>query len=408
MMTYIEFFDKTHTENICACLSRAPERVVMIGKDRKQVEKAIERYSRVLKVRGQKTEFSAVSSNPNRLGNLVDFFEDTVNKYGHCVFDLTGGDDLYLVAAGIVFAKHTKGRIDLVRFNVNTGEFYDCDGNGQPLFNRLPSITIDENITIYGGRVIYDDNATRKWENTDGLYDDVDRMWEISKKDPRKWNSLTGMFDAADSVSHSSGLDVGANLSLLTTYTEKLITKRNFDFDTVNALLEKGLIKSWEFKGTKFELSYKNNNIKRCLTKAGQVLEMKVYLTALRAKERDGSPVYNDVMTGVCIDWDGRSTGFDTENEIDVMMMNGLIPVFVSCKNGAVEIDELYKLNTVAERFGGRYAKKALVASALDLDSGFGKTLVSRARDMGIKVLGSEIVSMSDEELERKIKSFCK
>ena len=30
-MTYIEFFDKNASENICACLSCAPDRVILLG-----------------------------------------------------------------------------------------------------------------------------------------------------------------------------------------------------------------------------------------------------------------------------------------------------------------------------------------------------------------------------------------
>ena len=112
--------------------------------------------------------------------------------------------------------------------------------------------------------------------------------------------------------------------------------------------------------------------------------------------------------TGVCIDWDGETKGADTENEIDVMMMRGMIPVFVSCKNGFVETDELYKLATVAERFGGKYAKKALVASSLDLGSSFGKILKQRADEMGIMILASEITNMTSGEICKRMRSFCK
>jgi len=73
-----------------------------------------------------------------------------------------------------------------------------------------------------------------------------------------------------------------------------------------------------------------------------------------------------------------------------------------------VETDELYKLNTVAHRFGGKYARKALVASWLDLNSSFGKTLKQRADEMNIKILASEIVEMSDGEICKRIRSFCK
>ena len=34
-MTYIEFFDKNASENICACLSCAPDRVILLGESTK-------------------------------------------------------------------------------------------------------------------------------------------------------------------------------------------------------------------------------------------------------------------------------------------------------------------------------------------------------------------------------------
>ena len=43
-MTYIEFFDKSSTENIAACLTYSPQRVILIGKKGKLVEKYAEKY----------------------------------------------------------------------------------------------------------------------------------------------------------------------------------------------------------------------------------------------------------------------------------------------------------------------------------------------------------------------------
>ncbi len=405
-MTYIEFFDKTATENICACLTRLPERVVFVGRDKKQMERFAEICKAILSGRGQKTEFVIRAISRNNLDGIVELFSNIVNSYKDCVFDLTGGDELYLVGAGMTFERFPEKRIELVRFNINSKKVYDCDNNGRPDFSPFPYLSIEENIAVYGGEIIWDKGATYRWDNNRELFEDIDKIWNICKRDVKRWNTLVTVFEAADKVTRDNSLDSGANIHLLTTYTEKLITKQSFDAETMDMLLKEGLINSWEFNGTKFRLRYKNQNIKRCLTKAGQALEMKIYATALKAAEKDGTPVFNDVLTGVCIDWDGKKTGVDTENEIDVMMMSGLIPVFVSCKNGYVEIDELYKLNTVAQRFGGKYAKKLLVASALDLDSGFGKILKARADDMGIGIIADEITTISDVELDKRIKSF--
>ena len=136
-------------------------------------------------------------------------------------------------------------------------------------------------------------------------------------------------------------------------------------------------------------------------------LEMMILLAAKELQDEDGRLLYNDVVNGVSIDWDGllhekEDDTYDTINEIDVLMMHNMIPIFVSCKNGSVDMNELYKLNTVAERFGGKYAKKVLVATNL---SGMGKTeeyLKQRAQDMKIKVL-DDLHDMDETVLKEKL-----
>ena len=154
-------------------------------------------------------------------------------------------------------------------------------------------------------------------------------------------------------------------------------------------------------------MGYKNAQVKQCLTKAGQALEMTVLRAAMEAREADGTPSYTDAMTGVFIDWDGEipsQGGPDTENEIDVLLMHGMVPVFISCKNGQVEMDELFKLGTVADRFGGTYAKKVLVATALT-DSISTQHLLQRAEDMGIRVV-TNLTALDETELLRTVRNL--
>ena len=168
-------------------------------------------------------------------------------------------------------------------------------------------------------------------------------------------------------------------------------------------LIEKKLLSKCEEKEGKITITFKNKQVKKCLTQAGQVLEMKIYHMSRRLKDkRTNEYIYNDVRTGVTIDWDGYeqpagSQIVDTVNEIDVLMMHSMVPVFVSCKNGGVSSDELYKLNTVAEQFGGKYAKKVLVSSCLSSLYN-GEEVKQRAKDMGIKIITDENL-MTDEKL---------
>ena len=94
----------------------------------------------------------------------------------------------------------------------------------------------------------------------------------------------------------------------------------------------------------------------------------------------------------VGIDWDGLvdAQGFDTCNEIDVVLMHGTTPLFVSCKNGNVDKDEPYKLHTVATRFGGPYARKMLIVTDPGQKKGRAyQTLRQRASDMGISFVSN-------------------
>ena len=113
-------------------------------------------------------------------------------------------------------------------------------------------------------------------------------------------------------------------------------------------------------------------------------------------------------MTGVFIDWDGvmheeDDPQVDTQNEIDVILTRGLVPLFISCKNGHIDDDELFKLHTVARRFGSRYARVMLIATELDqkgpkADEAFEK----RAKDMGIYLV-TNAATLSDAGWEAEL-----
>ena len=119
---------------------------------------------------------------------------------------------------------------------------------------------------------------------------------------------------------------------------------------------------------------------------------MKCYFEAMYM-EHKGKPYFNDCYVGVGIDWDGiihplEENWKDTTNEIDVMLMRGSIPTFISCKHGKIGEEELYKLNTVATRFGGKYAKKILIATHLEKESASSmKSYLQRAKDMNIQLI---------------------
>lgn len=418
-MTYIEFFDKTASENIAACLTHAPERVIFIGDSTKSMKRHMENYARVFKGRGLDVEILYRSVSKSNLENAVKLLQQIVDTYEDCVFDITGGEEILNVALGMVFAENPNKNIRITRYNLHNNTAYDCDSNGKTEYKDQPRLSVDEDVLIYGGEVAYGDvseEKTYKWQITSELEADIARMWEISKHGTKAWNNQLTVFAAAEEVGKISedGLVTVASIDDINRRLGESGRGYMCDDYVVGKLRRYGLLMGFDDDDGVLSVAYKDPQVKRCLVKAGQVLEMRVYLAAMKLRDEDGAPVYHDVVNGVFIDWDGKLLGeegrigvCDTENEVDVMMMHGMVPVFVSCKNGFVESDELYKLNIVAERFGGKYARKVLVASAISVENDHRESLKQRMADMNIRLIGKEDI-MNDERLKNKLKNLWK
>lgn len=421
-MTLIEFFEKDAIENICSSLTKTPDRVILIGDKLKLMQQHAENYKEILSSRGMDIEFICRAVNKNKMQTIIDALSMFAEQYDDCVFDLTGGEDLYLVAAGIVSERYKDKNIQMHRFNIRNNTIIDGDEDGKTILeNDAPVLSVEENIRIYGGDIVYDENredTTFRWDMTPDFKRDINAMWDICRQDTRLWNTQICVFEAAERLTgYTDDLTISIPTRQLEEEVESNGGKFKFFWRIINGLKDAGLIYDFYSDDDISSFTYKNNQVKYCLTVAGQALEMKVFLAALEAQENDGTKTYNDVMNGVYIDWDGDIStdqdGYDTENEIDVIMMHGMVPVFISCKNGCVDKDELYKLNAVATRFGGKYAKKVLLATSLD-DSDRSNYLRQRAKDMGIRLVEGykhngncrDFTDMNDIEINRVIRSL--
>lgn len=414
-MTFVEFFDKNAVENICACLVHKPDRVIFFGTGSNKMKKHVERYKKLFSERGVEIEFATPKAvTQNNLQTMVDILSEIVEENDDLVFGLTGGEDLHLVAMGIVYERYKDEKnIQMHRFNLKNNTIIDCDQDGNTIYDGVsPSLSVRENVRIYGGDIIYEyerAGSTYPWEYTDEFLSDIDKMWDVCRKDPKVWNSYSGILVKADSLKNEFApmLTTDISYSSIEPYVKSADVKNTTPESFLKKLYELGLIVDYAADGKRFYLSYKDEQVKKCLTKSGQVLEMKI--TALLLKDRDekGDVMFNDVVNGVRIDWDGKLAENgerpDIYNEIDVLAMHGTIPLFVSCKNGKVDINELYKLHSIAERFGGSYAQMMLVATGLqESERSTFEHLFERAEGMGIKVLDNvryEFEKMTDDEI---------
>ncbi len=341
-MTNVEFFDEEIMDNVVGTLLLRPEKTVFLYTEERK-EHFLSAMNKILKARKINTELFWEKIDGENLGKAKEKLEEIVSKYPDCDFDIAGGNDILLVAVGEIAKTHN---LPLHMVNVKEKIVVSINkGIEYKVFDV--SFKVEEIIELHGGRAGCDarESATYTWERNVKEEEDILKVWGICKADPGAWNSAIGTMKGYRND----------KMNVVTMIWAKL--KRD------------GLV--YKDKNT---MRYKSNLVKYLLSRQGTALEMYTYITAKTTE------YFDDGQSGVVIDWKGRR---EVENEIDVLLTKGAVGYFISCKNGLVDSDELYKLSTVAARFGGKYAKKILVLSRFEPDRSF----MERAETLGIKIV---------------------
>ncbi len=407
-MTVVEFFACAPIENMVSCFLLKPDKVIFIGGGRR-AKRRISAYSSIAARRGINAVFEHRTVPTNSINAIVSCLIDVVETEDECCFDLTGGDDLALVAMGIVYEKYKSTKnLQMHRYNFNSSRMTDCDGDGFVAMS-LPftELSADENMALHGGVI-----ASGMRADGLGTSQDIDALWSVCKSATVEWNK--SMAKLAELLTAARFSDNGLCVSLKDGEGKKRFSdyekRKAYVLKFLDKLGRKGLITHVKKEKDGFGFAYKNAFVKRALGKSGNVLEYKMLSVASSAKDKHGLPTFADAVCGAVIDWDGLLAGEGvsfggTINEVDLVLMRGLTPIFVSCKNGGVEEVELYKLNTVAARFGNRYAKKLLVCSGLNKKGQGLEYFRSRAEELGV-VLVEKAHKMTDKELLTTLLKF--
>ena len=83
--------------------------------------------------------------------------------------------------------------------------------------------------------------------------------------------------------------------------------------------------------------------------------------------------------------------------------MKKVCPIFISCKSGKAGGAALHELETVSRKFGGKYARKALILARPCDDTTGTQFFKQRAKDMHIWIIDN-VFKLTDEELLERLK----
>ena len=381
MIVNVEFLCDEPIENVISSLHFKIDKTIFFG-FADAIEKKKEITKNFLKKYCGVKEVSFVCLPEYQLDSILAAMRKIVEqeqlRKNDVFFDVTGGESLILIAFGMLaegfkapmhsFDIETQKPIELNRENVT------------PISEVAPRQNIKLNLNMFiemqGGKI--NDRLHKGAKNLEDpeFEKQIEALWAISSKYGEKWNFFADFLRRCCEPEEDLRVNVTGK-QVLAAYRK---IKRFRSIRELGQILAECAAAGAfdDFVHTKEQLAfrYKNAKIKDILWDAGSILEMHTFMEERKTAD--------DCMVGVHLDWDGviyNHSMKDTLNEIDVLSLRGVIPTFISCKNGSVNQMALYELETVADKFGGKYAKKVIAAP-----QGLNETHSLRAKEMGIEV----------------------
>jgi len=402
-----EFLDNDAIENAITCLNYEMDKVIFFGEEelinqkRESLRKFLPECCNVGKRAGLSPEeavtFVAVSDNSleDVIKDMHDVITSEEKKGNQLFFDITGGEGMTLLAFGIL-AKELGKPMHL--YDVETGKLKEFFADGVQNISvagkkHSPKWDLDVFVKMQGGEIDEKRSKAHKTHHTKDEIKDLENLWNVCKKYRRYWTGFSSLL-AFFKAEGKSLIYTGSIESIRAKLDSEHFGQRKVDKEWIvereamplfkemlKACKEEGLLTRLEEKTNKgntktLSYTYKSEFMFSCLTEAGNALEQHVYL-----KEMAKNPI--DCRMGIHINWENGKTS-PVINEVDVFVLQGYVPVFISCKAGKsdkLSNDDLYELETIAQRFGGKYAKKVF-----SIINEWYDTQKERAADMGIEV----------------------
>lgn len=393
MKVLIELYDtEDPILNVLSCLAIKPDEVIFIGEERTKKQRFQRPLKRVLEMSGLNIPLRFVSLKLTDISIAADCIADMIKEHinDECILDVTGGNDLLLLAAGMCCSKQD---IQVIRHRVGSNRLRYLWGRNAGMEEEYNiRINIAQAISLSGGELQRHGHFDVA-DMDDSFHEMIVRMFGVYSENRQKWPRFvrylqqTVDFQSCDEDNlwvqapkrlYCAGHPLHADLKIL------------------GDLADIGAIEDIRVGASECSFRYTSPKIRKYLHDVGIWLELFMYSTMLQ------SGIFDHVDSSVVVSWDDDDEQPDTLNEVDVIATAGVGRIFISCKTAIPDNAALNEIAVLAERFGGRYAIPVM-ATMCDLKQE-APAILHRAMEMGISVIDAD--DLSPKTLTKKLETL--
>ena len=367
MKTLIELYDERPIENVLGTEVFRPEETVFIcpqevagdGEMRRSLEAYFAHRGCPARVTFEPSSLLDAVKVEKTLRRVLASRED-------CAIDIAGGTDAALFAAGAV-----SGSVPVFTYSRKQNTFFEIKnapfarGLACPVRLDAASCFLMAGGELQPGRA---DNSALP----DRL-PQIEKLFDVYSAHRRIWNRQVSYFQK---ISSAADPDCAARGMRTEKADHGHVTA---DEGLLRALRKAELIRDLALDDENVSFRFADPQTRFWLRDMGSALELHVYRACVLAR------CFDDVVLSAVVNWRAGVKRDAVTNEIDVMAVRGVQPLFISCKTCEIKTEALNELAILRDRFGGKGSRAMIVTSAPGARSR--AVMRQRAAELGIEVL---------------------
>ncbi len=375
MTTLIKYYDKDVLKNIMTPLTLKPDRIIFLYDGGIRDKSCFYGIKNCFKRHLPET---TVEHYPVTTLNVLEIYDKTLSvmqKDENQIIDLTGGSEMMLIAG---YRAGCEKGICLYYTDLINGKILNIRDNS--LIAKTIELTLEDFIEARGADFLGNSHT----EPEPKRYQDILAMCYVLFENLEQWKKTSSYLQIVAARVPPHELLISGRMEVLQKNGHKVSPNKKILF----AFQEYGFIRNLKMNKDNVSFAFTSLTNKQYAINFGVWLELFVFI---HAKETEA---FHDVKLGMMIDWNAYDGVAVTGNEIDVVLSDHSLPVFISCKLRHADTAAINELVIARKRVGGWFSKGILIAFGWDKKNHTGT--YKRAKELGIELMDAQDIMSAD------------